>query len=131
MSAARVLVGIVGLIAIVIGLFAIASPDRLVEIGRAVLTPTGLYVIGAIRVVVGVLLLLAAARSRMPRFLRVLGVIIIIAGVLTPVFGVGRARAVLEWEVSGGPVVMRLTGLAFMAIGGFIIYVVTPARRLA
>ena len=127
----RALVGLVGLIASAFGVFTIASPDAVVSFSESILTPTGLYVIAAIRIVLGVVLVLAAAHSRLPRVLRVLGIVIVIAGALTPVFGVERSRAVLAWEASFGPMAIRLLGLVIIALGGFLIYVVRPSRQTA
>jgi membrane-bound ClpP family serine protease len=102
-----------------------------VSFADSVVTPTGLYVIAAIRIVLGVVLVLAAAHSRLPRVLRLIGIVIIIAGALTPVFGVERSRAVLAWEASFGPMAMRLIGVVIVAMGGFLLYVVNPSRRVA
>src|SRR4030095_15511898 len=63
--------------------------------------------------------MLVAPASWAPRTLRVLGLIAIIAGLSTPWFGVARARAVVDWLVSAGPIWMRLDAVVGMAIGGF------------
>jgi hypothetical protein len=55
--------------------------------------------------------------------LRVLGVIVIIAGLVTPWFGVDRSRAVVDWWVSAGPWVMRLVAVVPLVVGGFLVYV--------
>jgi len=47
----------------------------------------------ALRIALGLVFVLAAPASRAPRTLRVLGVIVIIAGLTTPSFGVAHARA--------------------------------------
>ena len=54
------------------------------------LTPAGLYAIAVLRVAIGLLFVLAAPSSRAPRTLRVLGLIVIVAGLATPWFGVAR-----------------------------------------
>jgi len=75
-------------------------------------------------------LVLIAPASRTPRTVRVLGLIVIIAGLTTPWFGVARARAVLNWLESAGPLLMRLDAVVGMALGGFLVYVFrTPTRR--
>jgi hypothetical protein len=74
--------------------------------------------------------MLVAPASWAPRTLRVLGLIAIIAGLSTPWFGVARARAVVDWLVSAGPIWMRLDAVVGMAIGGFLVNVFrTPTRR--
>jgi hypothetical protein len=56
--------------------------------------------------------------------------VLIIAGLMTPWFGVARAPAVLNWLASAGPLLMRLDAGVGMAIGGFLVYLFrTPTRR--
>lgn len=94
------------------------------------MTPAGLNAIAAARIALGLVFVFAATASRAPRTLRVFGLMAIIAGLMTPWFGVARARAVLDWFASAGPLVMRLNAVVGMAIGGFLVYVFrAPARR--
>jgi hypothetical protein len=70
----------------------------------------------------GLVLFFAAPASRMPRTLRVFGGIVCIAGITTPMFGVNRSHAVVNWWAAQGPLFIRLEGLGAAALGGFIIY---------
>jgi hypothetical protein len=103
------------------GSICFAAPHVLLSLGRSVMTPGGLYAIAALRVALGLSFVLAARASRAPRTLRVLGIIVIIAGLTTPWFGVARARLVLDWLAGAG--FMRLAAGVAMAIGGFLVYV--------
>ena len=84
-----------GLIVAAIGVLGVAAPTVLLGLGQSLQTANALYVVAAMRVTFGAILLWVAPVSRTPRILRVLGVSIIIAGVLTPFFGVERSRAML------------------------------------
>jgi len=96
------------------------------------MTPAGLYAIAALRIAIGLVFVLAAPASRAPRTLRVLGLIVIIAGLTTPWFGVARAQAILNWLASAGPFWTRVDAGVAMALGGFLVYVFrTPTRRAA
>ena len=107
-----------------------AAPDLRLSLERSVITPAGLYAIAALRIAIGLVFVLAAPASRAPRTLRVLGLIVIIAGLSTPWFGVARARAVVNWLASAGPFLMRLDAVVGMALGGFLVYVFrTPTQR--
>jgi hypothetical protein len=119
----------IGVIVILVGAICLASPDVLLSLGHLAATPGGLYVVAALRIAIGLVLIFAAAESRAPRTLRVIGVFVIIAGLTTPWFGVERARAVLDWFTKAGPSFMRLTAGVAMAIGGFLSYVFRPAAR--
>ena len=125
----RPLVMVVGILIASIGIFGIAAPSVLLQYGQSLLTPTALYVIAAIRVLLGLLFLSVAHNSRAPKLLRVLGVLFIIAGLGTPFFGVERSRAVIDWCSSQGSIFIRVVMGAAVAFGLFVAYAVTPHRR--
>ena len=122
----RLLALVIGVLVILVGAIGVAAPDVFLSVGRSVITPGGLYAIAAVRVAIGLVLLLAAPASRAPRTLRVLGVIVIIAGLTTPWFGVARSLAVLDWWTSVGPSLRRLEAGLAVALGGFLVYVFRP-----
>jgi hypothetical protein len=120
---------LVALFVIVAGMVGLVAPDSLMMIAGHVVTPVGLYVVAALRVVVGIVLIRAATLSRVPRTLRVIGTVVIVAGLATPLFGVERARAVLDWESAQGTAFTRGVAALLLSMGGFIAFAVTPARR--
>lgn len=111
-----------------IGAIGTVSPALLVQFARPLLSPGPLYGVAAIRVAFGIVLLLAAPPSRMPRTVRALGVFLIVAGVLTPVLGAERALAILEWWSGQPDSLMRAWSGAAVAFGLFVAYAVR--RRL-
>ena len=126
----RLLGLVIGALVILGSAISFAVPDLRLSLERSVMTPTGLYAIAALRIAIGLVFVFAAPASRAPRMLRVLGLIVIVTGLSTPWFGVARARAVLNWWASAGPLLTRLDAGVGMAIGGFLVYVFrTPARR--
>jgi len=127
----KTLITVIGLLAVAAGIFGLIAPDLLLEAGRDVLTPTGLYVVAALRVCIGLLLIVASKSSRMPRIVRILGGLIVIAGILTPLFGVDRSVAVLNWYASQGPTIVRLVAVIPVVAGAFMIYVIGSPRRQA
>ena len=124
----RLLGLVLGALVIFAGAITVAAPDLRLSFEGSMATPAGLYAIAAFRIAVGLAFVLTAAASRAPRTVRVLGLIVIFAGLMTPWFGVARALAVVNWFVRAGPLLMRLDGGAAMALGGFLVYVFrTPA----
>ena len=115
---------LVGLLILVLGLVGAVAPGVLVTIGQRSVTPAGLYVVAALRVIIGLVLFGASSASRMPRTFRVVGIVVLVAGLTTPFLGVERARAIMNWMLAPGPVVMRLWALVAVAIGSFVIYAV-------
>jgi hypothetical protein len=128
--ALRLLGLVIGALVILASAIIFAVPDQWLSLAGSVMTPTGLYAIAALRIAIGLVFVFAAQASRAARTLRVLGLIVIIAGLSTPSVGVARARAVVNWLASAGSLLMRLDAVAGMARGGFLVYVFrTPTRR--
>ena len=126
----RLLGLVIGALVILVSAISFAVPDLKISLERSAMTPTGLYAIAVLRIAIGLVFVCAAPASRTPRTLRVLGLVVIIAGLMTPWFGVTRAQATLNWVASAGPLLMRLDACVGMAMGGFLVYVFrAPTRR--
>ena len=120
-----------GLIIAAFGILGIAAPSVLLEFGRSLQTTNALNIVAAVRVMFGAVLLWVAPGSRTPRILRVLGVLIIVAGLFTPFFGVERSRTMLDWWSTQGPLFTRAWAIVAVVFGLFIVYTVTSPRRSA
>ena len=107
-------------------------PAGLVWIAQHSVTPGAFYVIAAVRVALGLVLISAASASRAPKTIRFFGYLTLIAGITTALIGLvamERARAIIEWWLQQGSGVVRLTGVLVLALGGFVAYACAPARR--
>ena len=122
MPVANLLAMGLGFVVAAIGVLALAAPSVLLELGRTLQSPSALYVIAAVRVGFGIVLIWAASNSRTPRTLRILGIFILIAGLLTPFFGVERTRALLDWWSTQGSFFARAWPIVAVAFGLFIAY---------
>lgn len=111
-----------------IGAVGIVSPAQLVSAMRVVATPAGLYGIGALRIGMGLVLFWSAATSRAPRALRAFGVLFVVAGLATPIFGVARTVAAMDYASTHGGLLLRIAGTVLLAFGAFVAYAVTPRR---
>lgn len=107
-----------------LGACGVFSPDALVRTVRRFQTPTGLYVAAALRLVLGAALFVSAPDSRAPGALSVLGVLIIVAGLITPFFGVERFRRMLDWWASLGAGFLRAWGFSALVLGLGLAYAV-------
>ena len=125
----RLIVMLVGFVVIIVGIVGIVAPGAILDSTGLLLTPTALYVVAAIRVAFGLVLLGAAGKSRAPAALRVLGAFILVAGVATPFFGVERSRAAVDWWSEHGTLFMRLTMVLPVVLGAFLIRAVASSRR--
>ena len=127
----QLLVMVIGLLITAIGILGIAAPSVPLQFAQSLLTPSALYIVAAVRVCFGLLLVWVAPGSRAPIVLRALGVLIVIAGVITPFVGVERWSAILDWWSSRGAAYMRVSMGIAVVLGLFIAYAVAPRRRAA
>ena len=121
----------IAVVMMIAGLVGILAPDRLLALRQYVVTPVGLWVIAALRVGIGFVLIQVARISRAPGILRALGVVVIVAGFATPLFGVERSRAVLDWAATQGRAVMLVEGCVALVLGGFLAFAVATGGRAA
>ena len=124
----RQLATVVGVLIVLAGLVGVITPNEISAIGGYVVTRNGLYIVAVLRICIGIVFILAAPASRMPRTVRTIGGIALIAGIVTPLFGVERSRAVLDWWISRSSIFMRLAGVVAIAAGAFIIRAIGVIR---
>ena len=115
----------IGLIIATLGMVGLVTPEVLLSIGGQFATPTGLFIGAFVRVVLGLLFIKVAVRSRFPFGMRLLGVFVVVAGLVTPFVGVDGARAWMAWGSERGPLLQRSWAVFAIALGLFI---VTRAR---
>ena len=121
---------LVALFDISVGIVALCLPDWLMSVRRNYLaTPVGFYAVGVFYVAIGLVLILFAPDSRMPKTLRALGTVTCLRGIAAPLFGtVERALALLEWETKQGPDFLRAGAVVALATGGLVAYAVIASR---
>jgi hypothetical protein len=129
MPALNIAVLMIGVAVAGLGLVGLLAPSQLLDFGRSLLTETGLYIVAAARVGFGVLLLFAARLSRMPRTLRVFGILIIVAGLTTPLFGVERSVSMFNWLSAQAPALVRVMATLAIAFGTLVVYATIPRGR--
>jgi len=121
---------LVALLTIVVGMVGIVSPDSGMTLRRLYYaTPSRFYTVGAVRAAMGLVLILAALTSRWPWALRALGAAMCLQAVAANLFGLDRARAIMEWEAMQGIVLLRMGAAVALATGGFIAFAITKRTR--
>jgi hypothetical protein len=118
----NLLASLIGLLFLAEGLIGISLPGSLSSIGRGLVSPSALYGSGAVYVVFGVVQLLAASNSRLPRMIRGSGFVLIASGVALPFIGVTRVIAFVDWWLSLDPTDIRLGAFAVAAFGGLLVF---------
>ncbi len=128
----RALAVVIGSLICAFAAAGIIVPSVLVWIAERSVTPGVYYVIAVVRVAVGLVLISVASASRAPKTLRVLGGVILVAGIATAVTGLAaieRGRAFVDWWLRQGSGMARLTCILLLAVGGFVAYACAPSRR--
>ena len=105
------------------------SPASLGDMVNFVTTPAGLYTAAGIRILLGVALLVVASRSRVPKTLRVFGVILIVAGLILPFLGVEFIRGIIDWWLALGTGILRAWGVTAILVSALLAYAVTPGKN--
>jgi hypothetical protein len=121
---------LVAVLAIVVGVVGLVSPDSVMMVRRLYFaTPVGLYAVAAVRVAMGLAVIMCAPVSRAPKTLRGLGTVMCMQGLAAMLFGPDRARAILEWEAMQGAGVLRVGAAVALITGSFIAFAVTGRLR--
>lgn len=120
------LVLLFGILIVVLTSIGFMSPSRLLTTVSNAKFTGRLYVFGALRIGLGIALILAAPTSKTPEIFQVLGGITIFAGLFLPVLGERRFETLLMWFSKLSPTVLRIWLLAGVAFGAYIIWAVLP-----
>jgi hypothetical protein len=130
----KVAVLVVAVFTIVVGLVGLISPESVTTARHLYFaTRAGLYAAAAIRVAMGLAVILGAPASRAPMTLRALGTVMCLQALSATLMGPDRARTVLEWETMQGTALLRVGAAIALASGCFVAFAVSgnrPRRRL-
>ena len=121
-----ILAFVLSLSVVVLGALGIVSPMMLLGVVRKFESPAGIYAAAALRIMLGVALFLSAPTSRVQEVVRILGIIIFVVGILTPLFGIERFRRLLNWWSERRPLFMRVWAGFALGFGLFLAYAVMP-----
>ena len=120
---------LVALFGIVVGIAGLVSPDGVTTVRRLYFaTAAGLYAAAAVRVAMGLVVILCAPASRAPKTLCALGALVCMQGLAASLFGPDRARAILEWETMQGTALLRVGAAVAITGWSFVAFAVTGHR---
>jgi hypothetical protein len=111
---------LIALLMILLGLTGVFWPIGLIDFARWSFTPKGIYVAAAVRVVIGLVLLLAAGATATPKTVRVIGAILLAAGIATAFLNADTAQRVASWWLENGEDRLRITACLPLAVGIFL-----------
>jgi hypothetical protein len=111
-----------------VGIAGLVAPDWVTSLRWIAASQGGLLGIAVLRSAIGIVLIMAAPRSRAPKTLQTFGALLLLAGMVTPLFGVARSKAVLDWEAAQGPMLVRAWALVVIVLSGALALTMKPAR---
>ena len=82
-------------------------------------TPGRFYAVGAVRLAMGLVLILTASISRWPRILRAFGVVMCLQALAANIFGFERAHEIMEWEAMQRTLLLRAGAAVSLSRGRF------------
>jgi hypothetical protein len=117
-------------VTVIVGAVGLISPETLTMARRLYFaTPAGLYAAAAVRVAMGLAVILGAPASRAPMTLRALGAVMCLQALSATLMGPDRVRAVLEWETLQGTALLRVGAAVALAAGAFVAFAVSGRRN--
>ena len=120
-----VILTVLGSVVCLISLFAIVFPGRLFRAAKSVTVTTPLrFIACGVRILFGVIMTLDAGSTRFPQTLRIIGILLIVAGVTVLLLGNARIQSLMDWFLRRGPNAIRAGGVVGLLFGGFLIYAV-------
>jgi hypothetical protein len=111
-----------GLIIIAVGIFGMACPEQ--SLAVVLHWPAGvlLLVAVAVRVVFGMVLILAAPRCRFPRIMYAVGIAALIAALVIVLLGANRIQSVVQWWFHQPPLFVQSVYVGVVLFGAFLVY---------
>jgi uncharacterized membrane protein len=125
----KVIALFIAILIILLGLTGVLWPEGLMDLVKYSFTSTGIFVAAITRMVMGAVLLVVAPAARTPKTIRVIGVLIFLAGVATALTSGERAQLLKDWMVERGPDFLRIAACLPLAAGFFILVATLTKRR--
>jgi len=117
-----VLVKLIGIFIVIVGIIFLVSPKTMRrfmvfwEKGKRV------YIGCMLRILIGIIFLLAASQCRLIGVIVTLGILFIITGSIIFIIGLDRTKIILKWWYGRSLLVLRLIALIPIAVGVLILY---------
>ena len=116
-----VIVAALGFVVAVFGALGLVSPNRLVKL-LSLLEPRTRFAFAVLsRIASGVALLVAGGDTRFPAEVRVLGFIVLVAGIALIPLGAGLFDAIVQWWFRWPSSLVRLWSAAPITLGAFLV----------
>ena len=116
-----IIVSMFGVLAVLIGIVGIASPQRLAGTIGGWDSPARFWFAIGIRVLFGIVLIRAAPVCRLPIVVSALGIVAIVAALGIGIAGRARLDALIGWWIQR-PTLLRLSAIVAIGFGVLLVY---------
>ena len=117
-----ILVKLIGILFVGLGVIFLLNPKSMKQYVAFVLKGKRIYLCGMLRILIGVIFLLAASQCRLSGVIIILGILTLIKGLMVFVLGPEKIKSILNWWAKKSDSVIRLLSIIAIAIGALIIY---------
>ena len=125
---AQIIVVLMGIVIVLLSLWGVASPVRLMRRVRSVMDESwGMPFAVVVRIILGISLLVAAPASKFVVLFKALGWLALIAAAALPLIGHERLVCVIDWFQGFPRPAIRLWLMFGVLFGAFVVYGITGA----
>ena len=116
------LVKLIGILIVVLGIVRVVSPGTAKQMVAFLKEGKRIYGAGSLRLLFGLIFLLAASGCRIPGSILFFGMVFLLNGVLIFFLGLERIHKVLEWHMKKSKTILRFYAIITIVVGGLILY---------
>jgi hypothetical protein len=98
------------------------APERLKRLLRVFVDKQGFGLAAGIRILVGILFLVAASETRAPSFVTAMGILFLLAGVAIPFIGAARIERLASWWLERPDWVLMVWAVGAGALGAGLVW---------
>ena len=106
------------------GLLTVFRPATAHDLTRIFTDKIGMWIVTAIRAVLALGFFATASESKAPLLLRMLGLLILIVAIATPILGVDRHRRMIDWWLARKRTTQLFWGAGAFIFGIGLIYII-------
>ena len=117
-----IMVAVIGALIVMMGLIGMLMPTVLMALLDRWQGVKRLWLAVVVRLVMGVMLLTAAAETRFPTVVTAIGVIAVVAACAIPLMGYERLDRLVSWWIRRPPLVISAWSVLAVLFGGFLVY---------
>ncbi|KPK38997.1 MAG: hypothetical protein AMJ78_09145 [Omnitrophica WOR_2 bacterium SM23_29] len=117
-----ILVKLIGIVIVAMGIIFLLNPEAMKRVINYWGQGKRLYLVGILRLLIGVVLLLSASQCRLVGAIVTLGILVLLGGIIIFALGLEKVKSILDWWDKKPLSVLRLLALIALAIGALLLY---------